>query len=66
MRQIQISLKANSVYALLTRSYKVEQIQDGLNTDPVTYFIYSVNCETKQMQDSLKMIPKTTSLARKL
>ena len=44
----------------------MEQIQDGLKTDPVTYFIYGVNCETKQIQDSLKMIPKTTSLTRKL
>jgi len=32
----------------------VEQIQDGLKTDPVIYFIYGVNCEMEQIQDSLK------------
>jgi hypothetical protein len=36
-----------------------------LKTDPVTYFIYGVNCETKKIQDSLKLIPKSTSLTRK-
>jgi hypothetical protein len=35
----------------------VEQIQDGLKTDPVIYFIYGVNCEMKQIQDSLKAGP---------
>ncbi|WP_156158769.1 hypothetical protein [Methanosarcina siciliae] len=38
----------------MTRSYKVKQIQDGLKTDPVIYFIYGVNCEMKQIQDGLK------------
>ncbi|WP_268767909.1 hypothetical protein [Methanosarcina sp. 1.H.T.1A.1] len=35
----------------------MEQIQDGLKTDPVIYFIYGVNCEMKQIQDSLKADP---------
>jgi hypothetical protein len=35
----------------------MEQIQDGLKTDPVVYFIYCVNCEMKQIQDILKAIP---------
>jgi hypothetical protein len=42
----------------LARSYKVEQIQDGLKTDPVLYFIYGVNCEMKQIQDSMKADPE--------
>jgi hypothetical protein len=44
----------------------VEQIQDGLKTDPVVSFIYGVNCEMKQIQDSLKVDPLITSLTRKL
>ena len=35
----------------------MEQIQDGLRTDPVISFIYGVNCEMKQIQDSLKPDP---------
>ena len=44
----------------------MELIQDGLKTDPVTYFIYGVNCEMKQAQDSLKADPVITSLICKL
>ncbi|WP_410507472.1 hypothetical protein RSJ42_11715 [Methanosarcina hadiensis] len=57
MKQIQDSLKTDPEYTSLTRSYKVEQIQDGLKTDPVISFIYSVNCEMKQIQESMKLSP---------
>ena len=35
----------------------MEQIQDSSKTDPVN-FIYGVNCEMKQIQDSLKAGPE--------
>jgi hypothetical protein len=44
----------------------VEQIQDGLKTDPVVSFIYGVNCEMKQIQDSPKADPVITSLTYEL
>ncbi len=57
MEHIQDGLKTNSKSTSLTRSYKVEQIQDGVKSDPVIYFIYGVNCEMKQIQSSLKADP---------
>jgi len=57
MKQIKDSMKADPVYTSLTRSYKVEQIKDGTKTDSEIYFIYGVNCEMKQIKDSLKLIP---------
>ncbi|HIH74952.1 MAG TPA: hypothetical protein HA306_07175 [Methanosarcina sp.] len=44
----------------------MEQIQDGLKTDPVISFIYGVNCEMEQIQDSLTADPVVTSLPCKL
>ena len=44
----------------------MEQIQDGLKTDPVVSFIYGVNCEMKQIQDSLKPDPIIDFMVYKL
>jgi uncharacterized protein YneF (UPF0154 family) len=37
-----------------------------LKTDPVLYFIYGVNCEMKQIKDSMKADPEMSFIACKL